>query len=335
MAYRRRKKKIWLVPVCGGIAAVAAAAVIGVHAYWSGLSARTDTVSGSADSTEDTVTWKGKEYVYNNDLSNYLLIGVDTQEITETSAGQADAGQADAIWLLVRNRTEDTITVISIPRDTMAEIELIGPGGTSLGSDVNHISLSYAYGDGGYESCRLTEQAVSNLFYGIPIQAYCAVSMDALPVLTESVGTVTVIVPNDSMAAAYPEYTRGKQITLTPETTEAFVRYRDTGENQSALARLERQQEFLRAYGEAAKQSFSADSRFAVELYETLQPYMTTNMGNDEFVQLAESAVPGSSSEGWTVPGEGVEGADYDEYHVDDSALYEKIIETFYKEAGS
>ena len=35
------------------------------------------------------------------------------------------------------------------------------------------------------------------------------------------------------------------------------------------------------------------------------------------------------------VPGDAVEGNDgHDEYHVDDNALYEKIIETFYKKVS-
>ena len=48
-----------------------------------------------------------------------------------------------------------------------------------------------------------------------------------------------------------------------------------------------------------------------------------------------ESAAAGSVTENWTVPGEGVQGKSYDEYHVDDDALYEKILETFYRETES
>lgn len=334
MADRRRKKrKIWLVPVLAGSAAVLILAGLGAHALLSGRKARTDTVSGPVSRSDGTVVWQGKEYVYNRNLENYLLIGVDNREKTETSAGQADAGQADAIWLAVRDPSENEVSVITIPRDTMTEIELIAPDGGSLGKDVNHISLSYAYGDGGHESCRLTKEAVSNLLYGVPVLAYCAVSMDALPELTESVGMLTVTVPNDSLEEAYPEFAEGAEVTLTPENTETFVRYRDTEVSQSALARTERQQAFLGAWSEAAKQKYAEDSRFPAELYEALEPYMITDMGNDEFVRLAQDAASGRTGEGWSIPGEGSQGADYDEYHVDDGALYEKIIETFYEEA--
>ena len=58
---------------------------------------------------------------------------------------------------------------------------------------------------------------------------------------------------------------------------------------------------------------------------------MVTNMGNDQFASILDSLASGSRTKNWTVPGKGVNGASYDEYHVDDDALYEKIIETFYQ----
>lgn len=331
---RKGKKKLWLIPLGAAVLAVAAAGVLILRTLQpedTGTAADMDT----ADRTRGAVLWNGKEYEYNDHLSNYLVLGIDTREKTETSVGQADAGQADAIYLVSRDRVKNTVTVISVPRDTMTEIETFTLGGESLGKSTDHISLSYAYGDGGHESCRLAREAVSNLFYGLPIQGYCAVNMDGISALVQSVGTVTVTVPNDSLEAEYPEFTAGSQVTLNEENTEIFVRYRDTDERQSALARMERQEEFIRALGAAVKALAAQDSGFAGKLYETMGPYMVTSMGNDEFVRLMQSAAEGGASEGWTVPGQPVDGQYYDEYHVDDEALYEKIIETFYTEIGT
>lgn len=331
---RKGKKKLWLIPLGAAVLAVAAAGVLILRTLQpedTGTAADMDT----ADRTRGAVLWNGKEYEYNDHLSNYLVLGIDTREKTETSVGQADAGQADAIYLVSRDRVKNTVTVISVPRDTMTEIETFTPGGESLGKSTDHISLSYAYGDGGHESCRLAREAVSNLFYGLPIQGYCAINMDGISALVQSVGTVTVTVPNDSLEAEYPEFTAGSQVTLNEENTEIFVRYRDTDERQSALARMERQEEFIRALGAAVKALAAQDSGFAGKLYETMRPYMVTSMGNDEFVRLMQSAAEGGASEGWTVPGQPVDGQYYDEYHVDDEALYEKIIETFYTEIGT
>ena len=330
---RGRKRKTWLIPVIAAAAAGIAVAVLCVHARVSGQKAKTDTVSGTVSRQEDTVVWKGKQYIRKKDLQTCLVIGVDNREKVQTRAGRTDAGQADAIWLIVADRPESKVTIVTIPRDTMTEIELIGPDGESLGKDRNHISISYAFGDGGRESCRLTKEAVSDLFFGIPIRAYCAFSMDALPKLTESVGPLTVTVPNDSMENADPGFAEGEEVILTPENTESFLRYRDTEVSQSALARTERQAAFLKAFEDAAEQKYAEDPRFAAELYEALEPFMTTNMGSGEFIQLAQEISEYSAGESWSIPGEGSKGADYDEYHVDDSALYEKVIGTFYEEA--
>lgn len=163
------------------IAAVSAVFIVGVgiFVYTQYKAAQTSgdvaTKDGTSASASD-ITWNGKTYSYNEHLSNFLFLGIDTKEKAETKTGQADAGQADALYLLSWNRLEGDITVISIPRDTMTQIETFGPGGKSLGKSKDHISLSYAYGDGGYESCELAENAVSELLYGLPIDGYCALS---------------------------------------------------------------------------------------------------------------------------------------------------------------
>lgn len=213
----------------------------------------------------------------------------------------------------------------------MTQIETFGPGGESLGKSRDHISLSYAYGDGGYESCELAENAVSELFYGLPIDGYCALNMDGLPVLTDSVGGVTVTVPNDSLAEVDARYAKGAVVTLKGEDTEQFVRYRNTEISQSAITRMERQQEYIRAFGEALKKA-SADKELVTDLYQAIEPYMVTNMGKSRFVDLTESVSEGGSVSRWTIPGEGIQGKEYDEYVVDDDTLYEKTVETFYVE---
>ena len=318
------------------IAAVSAVFIVGagIFVYTQYKAAQTSgdvaTKDGTSASASD-ITWNGKTYSYNEHLSNFLFLGIDTKEKAETKTGQADAGQADALYLLSWNRLEGDITVISIPRDTMTQIETFGPGGKSLGKSKDHISLSYAYGDGGYESCELAENAVSELLYGLPIDGYCALNMDGLPVLTDSVGGVTVTVPNDSLAEVDPGYANGAVVTLKGEDTEQFVRYRNTEISQSAIARMERQQEYIRAFGEALKKA-SADKALVTDLYKAIEPYMVTNMGKSRFVDLTESVSEGKKVNRWTIPGEGIQGKEYDEYVVDDDALYEKTVETFYVE---
>ena len=256
---KKNKKKTKLYMAAVVLAVLILAAAIGGYAIWNNLntaetaagngaddSASREEEASSAGNTSSTVTYQGKEYAYNDHLSNFLFLGIDSREKTDTQVGRADAGQADAIFLVSWDRVDHSLTGITIPRDTITEIEIFDQEGNSAGKSRDHINLAYAYGDGGRESCELMEEAVSNLLYGIPIQGYCSLSMEGIPLLVEKVGGVTVTVPDDSLEAVNPQWTEGSQIQLTPDNVEDFVRYRDTQESQRAIVRMDRQQEFLR-----------------------------------------------------------------------------------------
>lgn len=59
----------------------------------------------SQTSGSDTVEYQGATYKYNDHLSNYLFLGIDTRESVDTYQTQEDAGQADAIlWFLWTER---------------------------------------------------------------------------------------------------------------------------------------------------------------------------------------------------------------------------------------
>ena len=317
------------------IAGVAVLAVAGLG--YVGIQKKKAAEAASAKATAEaddsnTVTWQGKTYKYNQNLSNYLLLGVDKRTPAETRVGKADAGQADALFLLSLNRKTKEMTLISIPRDTMTDVESFDLEGKSLGKSKDHISLSYGYGDGGAESCKLTQEAVSNLFYGLPIQGYLAMNLDGIPQLAKSVGGLTVTVPNNSLEYEYPEFAEGAEVTLTEENIETFVRSRDVDESQSAIYRMERQKAFLDAFSKKAKECYEQNAKFAANLFVAIKPYTVTNISEDRLMKLFQTADEGDGYTEWTVPGEGTQGLSYDEYHVDDDALYAKIMETFYQE---
>ena len=247
------------------------------------------------------------------------------------NAESESAGQADAVFLVSMDRVTKELKAISIPRDTMTEIEVFSVSGKSLGLMENHINLQYAQGDGKAESCELMETAVSNLLGEIPIQGYCSINMDGIPIMTDAVGNVQVVIPDNSLAEINPEFTEGAEVTLTKDNVEQFVRYRDTGREQSALVRQGRQKVFIEAYMKKAKEQYAKDASFVTRLYENMKPYMVTYMGNDIFVKLL-SAAQESKTSVYTLPGEGAQGDYFDEYHVDEEALQEMIVSAFYEE---
>ena len=68
---------------------------------------------------------------------------------------------------------------------------------------------------------------------------------------------------------------------------------------------------------------------FIGNLLKEIEPYTVTNMGNDIFVKLLNAA-GNSTLDTQNVPGEGVEGQIYDEYHVNEEELYKLVLSTFY-----
>lgn len=278
----------------------------------------------------DIVEYKGETYKYNDHLSNYLFLGIDTRETVDTYQSQADAGQADAIFLVSMDRATEKIKVLFIPRDSMTRIEVFNPYGQSLGETTDHLNIQYAFGDGKEKSCELMKTAVSDMLDGLPIQGYCSMNMDGISVITDFVGGIQLTIPDDSLADVNPEYKKGAVVDITGETAEQFVRYRDIDKTQSALVRQERQKTFLQALVQKAHEKAGEDAGFVTGLYDSVKSYTVTNMGNDIFAKLLAASQNGITDTE-TVPGEGTHGENFDEYHIDEDALSDLIISMFYE----
>ena len=287
----------------------------------------TDTWKG--ESNDGLITYNGKKYRYNSHLSNYLLLGIDTEGEIAQEKETLSGGQSDAIFLVAYDRKEETAQILAIPRDTMTTIYIYNIDGTYVTPQTDHLTLQYAYGDGREMSCKITRDAVSNLLYGVPIIGYTAINLDSIPLLVDAVGGVTLTVPDDSMEEVNPEYKKGAEITLTSETAENYIRYRDTHSHHQALVRTERQKSFINAFADRILELQAQDPHTVTDIYETIKPHMVTNMSNDIFLDLAGAKRVGEIR---TIPGEGVATDLFDEYHVDDKALYELILDVFYTE---
>ena len=278
------------------------------------------------------VSWNGKNYEYNDHLTNILLMGIDKTVDDSYDVESRTAGRSDVLQLISIDRLTGHYTQIQIPRNTLTEIEYQDASGNTQGKYEDYICLSFYFGDGKYKSCKLTKQAVSDLFCGIPIENYAALNLDAIQKLAELAGEVPVVVPNDSLSERYPEFQKGETVILTPENTEIFVRSRDISQTMTSFERDERQQAYLNAYKSVAKQKAGQDPHFLTELYEGLKPFMTTNMDNGQFVDMLEAALQDPDSVSATLPGEATHGAAHDDFYPDEEALKELIIQTFYRE---
>ena len=117
-------------------------------------------------------------------------MGIDqrSEEMEQVLEVSGESGQADTIFLATLNPVNNRIKIIAISRDTMTEIPVFDAKGNYLGEEKSHLGLAYAYGDGKETSCQYMVDAVSQLFYGIPINGYAAFNMSAIAEINDAVG---------------------------------------------------------------------------------------------------------------------------------------------------
>lgn len=289
---------------------------------------------------ENTVFWNGKTYKRNTYVKAVLCMGVDRDgPMTETTLS-GDGGQADGIFLLANDTARGSMKILLIPRDSMTEITKTDTSwtetnGAKLGEVVDHLSLSYAYGDGREKSCEYTKQAVSHLLMGLKIDSYMAADLEIIASLNDEVGGVTVAIPTMGMEQADPEFVFGQTVRLKGEQAERFVRFRDTERDNSAISRMEQQKLYISGFFQAVKEKSRTESNITEHLFEMSQDYMVTDMAKDEYLKLAINALEGeglTSASFKMAPGTGTATETYDEYYVDQEALVPILLDLFYRE---
>ena len=283
----------------------------------------------------DLIWYGGRAYRYNENLTTILIMGIDQRsEVIEKREGiSGESGQADTIFLLVLNHEKEKMKIIGISRDTMTAIKTFDYKGNYLGESINHLGLAYAFGDGKEKSCQYMVDAVSNLFYGIPVNAYVALNMEAVIGINDAVGGVTVTVPED-LSKADKELKKGVTVTLMGRQALTFMKWRDTGIDYSNNLRMARQKLYIISFLKQALKAVKDDMALPLTLYQNLTDEMVTDITPDEAVYLSTQILSMSLDESgiMMLKGDSARGSVYDEVYVDDKALYELILNIFYTE---
>lgn len=289
---------------------------------------------------EGWLQYEGRIYEYNNDIMTFLIMGIDKNGEVENSRDATDGGQADALFLVVADRGKKEIRLVGINRDTMVNINAYGAYGEGTdGSAKAQIAVQHGFGDGKELSCELTRDAVSELFYNLPIHGYAAVNMDAIPVINDAVGGVTLEVLEDIDTDKYGRsigkiWHEGEEIHLQGMEAYYYVRWRDRERFESARLRLARQKQYLEAFLERARSETKKNIMLPVRLYGDLSKYMVTDISIDETAYLAGELIGYTMDPRgiYTLSGETVKGDAYEEFYPDEEALRALMIAVFYRE---
>ncbi len=291
------------------------------------------------DWEEGQIRYQGRKYRYNEDVLTFLFMGIDKENTAETSGEYADGGQADALFLFVLNPHDETMTLIPINRSTMTDIDVYDAQGNYEDTVTAQICVQHGFGDGGRESCEYQIKAVRNLFYGIPIHGYLSVDMDVISKVVELVDGIDLEIMEDIRNGQREVIlNKGEQAHLNGEQVYWYVRDRDNDVELSAENRLARQRQFLTKFIDKVKQMTKRDITVPIRIYDAVLDKSVTDITVDEVTYLAATAggyhfddkqvvtIPGRS-----VSGEENENSGYDEFYVDETALYELILTVFYE----
>lgn len=286
-------------------------------------------------STRDTrpiITYDGQEYRRRANQLTLLFMGVDKPSDQVGMLGDfRSGGQADFLLLMVIDGDSRTITRIPIDRDTMTEITVLGVLGNVTGTMNAQISLSHGFGDGKYQSGEFTRDAVSRLLYGVDIDFYVAMNLDAINLINDAVGGVTVTIEDD-----FTEYDEamapGATIKLQGEQAELFVRSRmGVGEGTNE-ARMARQQVYLTSLMDQLAAQISENPNMVGNLFDLGEEAIITDMKRGRMINEANKAAKYTMGEQLAIPGEHVVAENgFMEFRADMDAVEAMTLEVFYE----
>lgn len=282
-----------------------------------------------------TVEYNGHTYLYNENVVTFAFLGVDKESFGLEGSDVGTAGQADTDMLLVLDLSAGRATLLSIPRETMVDVDVYSTDGAFVGAKQMQLCLAYAYGDGRHTSCDNTLTSIRRLLYQIPVEKYFALDLSGIGPINDAVGGVTVTslydFPQDGVS-------KGDTVTIRGDFAETYVRSRSSDSVDSSLDRLERQKQYLQAFAQQLAPAVLSDFSVISSLYNTAAQYSTTNIDLSDVTYLAATLLARGvdSFETADVPGEmgavptdtpGVVNA---AFYPDETGLYELVLDLFY-----
>ena len=282
-----------------------------------------------SDKDPSVLEYQGKEYVLKDGVETFLVLGLDKFQDAPSSDSYNNDNQADFLMLFVIDNDEKKISVLQINRDTMVDVNILGLNGNKVSTVTQQIALAHTYGNGKDVSCRNTADSVSSLLLGMKIQHYISLKMDAVSAFNDLVGGVTLEVmddfPND------PALKKGQTITLTGAQALAYVRARQGMEDNSNIARMARQRQYVQALYHQVTHCVENDEEFIVNASLQMKDYLVSDRSVTQMQQLADKFSTYEFVEIGTLRGESRVGERFMEFYADADHVREIVVQLFYE----
>ena len=276
--------------------------------------------------------YQDKKYV-KKDVDTVLLIGIDkfAEEVSYDSYNNQQ--QADFLLLLVMDDAAKTCTPIHINRDTMAEVPVLSLTGEVIGTTEQQITLAHTYGSGKEDSCENTALAVSSLLWDeVSIQHYISTTMDAVQTLNDMVGGVSVTVEDD-FSGIDDTLVQGQQVTLMGKQALTFVRSRKGMDDNTNIARMERQRQYLDGLRSRVVEKINTDALFALDALAQIGDYIVSDCTINQLAEITDDVMNYEMKPIRVLEGRSFVGEVHMEYYLDEDALLELMVDLFYQPA--
>ncbi|MBE9010151.1 LCP family protein [Pseudanabaenaceae cyanobacterium LEGE 13415] len=203
---------------------------------------------------------------------NVLVMGIDRVLDAPPGSDEIFSGRSDTMLLLRIDPTDNSVNMLSIPRDTQVEVPGVG---------VTKINQANASG-----GPLLARETISRTLNGITIDRYVRVSTDAFRELVDLLGGIEVYVPE---RMEYTDKTQNLKIDLQPgwqtldgNKAEQFARFRH--DSFGDIGRVQRQQALIKAL--RAKLTSPLILPRIPGLIGAMQKYIDTNLSLEEMLAL-------------------------------------------------
>lgn len=283
-----------------------------------------------AKAPSKTVTVDGVDYYPRQDVTVLMLMGIDERGEVKASDSYNNTGEADMVALALFDEVDETYSVLVLNRDTMMDLHVLGIGGKPAGTIYGQLALAHTYGTGLEDSCELTVRTVSDFLSGVNVDYYISMNMDAIAILNDAVGGVTVNVQDD-FSMVDSSIPMG-EFTLKGEQALTYVQTRKDVGSQMNISRMERHKEYMQNFVTAFNTKVKEDDSFVLDVYSDVEPYIVTDCSIKSLSSMFSRYADYELKDIITPEGENMLTGDYMEFYVDEEALDKLILDWFYAE---
>ena len=281
-----------------------------------------------------TIVRDGISYYPRQDITVVLLVGTDVDGKIQSSGSYNNKASADMVALLIFDEAKEEFCILSLNRDTMMDIPVLGLNGRLAGSVYAQLATSHNYGTGLADSCENTRKAVSDFLYGLTIDHYFSMNMDGIGILNDSVGGVEVQILDD-FSKVDPTLIQGSTMVLNGEQAYSFVRSRASVGSKLNISRMERQRQYMEGFIASLQTTLSENDMFFADLWSDIADYAVTDCSTVVLNRLATDYGKYQFAGSVSIEGENVLGEKYYEFYADEQLLDELIIKLFYRQTSS